>query len=140
VDDEGFHEKIREDKNLVNFTDKALVVFWKFMEWCKTKGSFILPSFMFILAASFGVEIKDIKKVIPILKRQLKNFFSDSELEKELNWETVNEMERAAVFRKDVKLIEGFKMPTLSGHLSLWKTSPFGLEMQAQYRNLTPSS
>jgi hypothetical protein len=29
VDDEGFQEKIREDKNLLNFTDKALVVFWK---------------------------------------------------------------------------------------------------------------
>ena len=57
VDDEGFQEKIREDKNLVNFTEKALVVFWKFMEWCKAKGSFILPSFMFILVVIFGVEI-----------------------------------------------------------------------------------
>jgi hypothetical protein len=125
VDDEGFQEKIREDKNLVNLTEKALVVFWKFMEWCKTKGSFMLSSFMFILVVIFGVEIKVIKKVIPILKRQLKNFFSDLELQKDLDWETVNELDRAAVLMKDVRLIEGFKMPALSGHVNLWKTTPF---------------
>jgi hypothetical protein len=141
VDDEGFQEKLREDKNLVNlFTDKALVVFWKFLGWCKTKKSFILPSFKFILVGIFGIEIKDNKKVIPILKRQLKSFFSNLGLEKELDWETVNELDKAAVIKKDVRLIEGFKMHRLSGHVDLWKTSPFGLDMQAQYKNLAPSS
>jgi hypothetical protein len=63
VDDEGLHEKIREDRDLTNLTEKALVIFWKFKEWCQTKGSFMLSSFMFILVAIFGVEIKNCKKI-----------------------------------------------------------------------------
>jgi hypothetical protein len=45
VDDDGFQEKLQENRDLLTpFTDKALVVFWKFLKWCKTKGSFLLPS------------------------------------------------------------------------------------------------
>jgi hypothetical protein len=50
VDDEDFQEELRENKELsALFTDKALVVFWKFLDWCKTKGLFILSACMFIL-------------------------------------------------------------------------------------------
>jgi hypothetical protein len=47
VDDEDFAEKLQEDKELATlFTEKALVVFWKFLEWCKEEGSFMLSAFM----------------------------------------------------------------------------------------------
>jgi hypothetical protein len=48
VDDDGFQEKLQENRKITTlFTYKALVVFWKFLNWCKSKGSFLLPSFMF---------------------------------------------------------------------------------------------
>jgi hypothetical protein len=49
---------------------------------------------MLILVTVFGIEIRDVKKVIPILKRQLKSFFSDLELDKDLDRETINELEK----------------------------------------------
>jgi hypothetical protein len=86
VDDDGFQEKLQENREIMTlFTDKALVVFWKFLNWCKTKGSFLLSSFMFILVTIFGIEIRDIKKLIPVFKRYLNGSFSDLELMNELN-------------------------------------------------------
>jgi hypothetical protein len=68
--------------------------------------------------------------VIPILKRQLKSFFFDLELDKDLDWGTINDLEKSAVIKKDVKLLEGLKLPRLLGPLEIWNSSPFGLDMQ----------
>jgi hypothetical protein len=126
VDDDGFQEKLQENRDLLTlFTDKALVVFWRFLNWCKTKGSFLLPSFMFILVTIFNIEIRDIKKFIPIFKRSLNGFFSDLELMNELNWDTISDQYKAAVINKEVKLIEGFDLPRLSGPVKLWKSFKF---------------
>jgi hypothetical protein len=63
VEDEEFEAKPQENEGLSGlFTEKALVVFWKFLCWCKRKGSFILPAFIFILVTWFGIEIRNVKK------------------------------------------------------------------------------
>jgi hypothetical protein len=90
---------------------------------------------MFILVTLFGIEIRNIKKVIPILKRQLKRFFSDLELDKDLDWETIKCLEESTVIRKNVKLVEGFNLPRLSSPLGIRKCSPSGLEIQAHCQN-----
>jgi hypothetical protein len=110
VDDDGFQEKLQENREIITlFTDKALVVFWKFLNWCKTKGSFLLPSFVFIPVTIFGIENRDIKKLIPVFKHYLNVFFSDLELMNELNWDTTSDQDKTAVIRKDVRLIEILK-------------------------------
>jgi hypothetical protein len=101
------------------FTEKALVVFWKFLNWCNEKGSFVLPAFMFILVTIFGIKIRNIKKVMPLLKQQLRKFFSDLKLEKDLCWETIKDTERSAVIRRDVKLVEGLNLPKITSPLEI---------------------
>jgi hypothetical protein len=60
VKDEDFEAKMQENKELTTlFTDNVLVVFWKFLSWCKKKGSFILSAFTIILVTLFCIEIRD---------------------------------------------------------------------------------
>ena len=141
VDDEDFREKLRENREVTTlFTERALVVFWKFLNWCKQKGSFLLAPFMFLLVTLFGIEMRDIRKLIPVFKQSLNGFFSDLQLTNELNWDTISDLDKIAVINKDVRLIEGFEVPKLSGHLRLWKSSNLAMEAQAQHRNLSSSS
>ena len=122
VDDDGFQEKLQENREITTlFTDKSL----------------LLPPFMSSLGTIFGIETKDVKKIISILKRYLKGFFSG---EKELDWETISAQDRATVIKKDVKLIEGFNMPQLLGHVDLWKSPNIGMDLQSQSGNLSSSS
>jgi hypothetical protein len=54
----------------------------------------------------------------------------------ELDWDNISDQDRKAAINKDVKLIEGFDIPGLSSPVKLWKSSNFGMDPQAQYRNL----
>jgi hypothetical protein len=58
----------------------------------------------------------------------------------ELNWDTISDQDKTAVIKKDVKLIEDFDMPRFSSSVKLWKSSNFGMDLQAQHRNLSSSS
>jgi hypothetical protein len=81
-----------------------------------------------------------LKKVLPLLKQQLKRFFSDLELENEMNWEIMNEQEKSQVIRKDVRLIDGLDLLKLTKPLEIWKCVPTGLEIQALAKGLPSAS
>jgi hypothetical protein len=48
----------------------------------------------------FGIEIKDIKKLIPVFKRYLNGFFSDLELMNELDWDNISDQDRTAMIKR----------------------------------------
>jgi hypothetical protein len=58
VVDDDFEAKMQENKEPTTlFADSVLVVFWKFLSWCKKKRSFNLSAFIFFLVTLFCIEI-----------------------------------------------------------------------------------
>jgi hypothetical protein len=127
-----FAEKLQEDKELtILFTEKALVVFGSSSNGVRKKDLLcyrLLCFYVFFLVTLFGVEIRNVKKMVSILKLQLKRSF---QIWKELDWETINDVEKSAVIRKDVRLVEGLNLTEILNPLENWRCSPSGWEIQA---------